>query len=680
MSGTAIDHLGGGLFEAHGRDEAGWDEEAGHRDMWFAARDIAFDRSCQDLDVDAMLERMGFGPGRPGADAARLLPDDIPHELEMMVTLMVRVLFIEISAFHTFAWAEAWMSDADLVAGDGEAARLVSYIRADETPHVDYLRTALSEMRDRTWIGEGGRRHSGSDMIGRIWEPLLAHSLGPGRDDARRAALAEVEFWCARHRNGSDLLAAIRRARCGMKFGVFYEHQLPRPWQEDSEYRLMQDALEQVELADRLGFDVVWEVEHHFLEEYSHSSAPEVFLAACSQRTKDIRLGHGIIQTAPGYNHPARTAERVATLDLISGGRVEFGSGESGSEAELGGFLVDPVTKRDAWLEGLQVALRCMTETPFSGVDGRFVQMPPRNVVPKPMQRPHPPLWVACSRRDTILLAAEKGIGALTFAFIDPEEATKWVSDYEQTLAERCVPVGLTVNPNIACVTQMMCHPDERVALDRGLEGGNFFGYSLGHYYVFGEHRPGSTDVWSEYLDRRGAAGLLPGDRDRPAPGAARRQVGGRRPHRPAGSDGDARAGARVPRTVRGGGCRPGHLRPAGRPEPPRAHLRVARALRPGGPPCLQGARRGPGPEEDGTPRTGGRCRHGPAGEGAPAASAPRGLLVPRHAPALGRRLREPGDAGLVGELRRGAGQGAEGRRARHPRRLNRSAPGRWPP
>jgi hypothetical protein len=150
---------------------------------------------------------MGFGPGRPGADAARLLPDDIPHELEMMVSLMVRVLFIEISAFHTFAWAEEWMSDTELVAGDGEASRLVSHIRADETPHVGYLRTALSEMRDRTWIGEGGRSHAGSDMIGRIWEPLLAHSLGPGRDEGRRAALGEVEFWCARHRNGADILA-----------------------------------------------------------------------------------------------------------------------------------------------------------------------------------------------------------------------------------------------------------------------------------------------------------------------------------------------------------------------------------------------------------------------------------------------------------------------------------------
>jgi alkanesulfonate monooxygenase SsuD/methylene tetrahydromethanopterin reductase-like flavin-dependent oxidoreductase (luciferase family) len=295
-----------------------------------------------------------------------------------------------------------------------------------------------------------------------------------------------------------------------VKFGIFYEHQLPRPWDEGSELKLVQDALEQVELADRLGFDVVWEVEHHFLEEYSHSSAPEVFLAAASQRTRNIRLGHGIIQTAPGYNHPARTAERVAMLDLVSGGRVEFGSGESSSEAELGGFGVDPATKRDAWLEGLEVAIRCMTETPFTGVDGRFVTMPPRNVVPKPVQKPHPPLWVACSRRDTILLAAEKGIGALTFAFIDPEDARHWVADYEQTLADKCVPVGRSVNTNIACVTQMMCADDEEEALRRGLEGGNFFGYSLGHYYIFGEHMPGTTDVWAEFVERRGERGYSP--------------------------------------------------------------------------------------------------------------------------------------------------------------------------
>src|SRR5207245_10343174 len=132
-----------------------------------------------------------------------------------------------------------------------------------------------------------------------------------------------------------------------MKFGIFYEHQLPRPWEPDSELQLFQDALDQVELADRLGLDYVWEVEHHFLEEYSHSSAPEVFLAAASQRTSRIRLGHGIVQLPLGFNHTARVAERIATLDLVSDGRVEFGTGESSSEAELGGFGVDRAAKRD---------------------------------------------------------------------------------------------------------------------------------------------------------------------------------------------------------------------------------------------------------------------------------------------------------------------------------------------
>ena len=283
-----------------------------------------------------------------------------------------------------------------------------------------------------------------------------------------------------------------------------------RPWDDDGEHRLIQDALDQVELADRVGFSHVWEVEHHFLEEYSHSSAPEVFLAACSQRTSRIRLGHGIILTAPGFNHPARTAERVAMLDLVSNGRVEFGSGESSSEAELAGFGIDPVIKREQWLEGLEVALRCMVEQPFTGVDGDYVKMPPRNVVPKPLQKPHPPLWVACSRRDTILLAAEKGMGALTFAFIDPEEARNWVGEYERTLASSCVPVGWAVNPQVACVSPMMLHPDEDEAIRRGVEGANFFGYSLGHFYVFGEHRPGVTNVWSEYEKRRSAQGFDP--------------------------------------------------------------------------------------------------------------------------------------------------------------------------
>src|SRR4029077_16507553 len=237
----------------------------------------------------------------------------------------------------------------------------------------------------------------------------------------------------------------------GMRFGIFYEHQLPRPWELSSEHRLLQNALEQVELADKSGIDYVWEVEHHFLEEYSHSSAPELFLAAASQRTSRIRLGHGIVQTVPAINHPARVAERIATLDVLSAGRVEFGTGEGSAAAELDAFGVPPGDKRAMWEEGVRVALRCLTESPFTGHAGDYVRLPPRNVVPKPVQRPHPPVWVACSRRETIHLAAQEGIGALAFGFLDRGEARHWVDDYYATLASEGVPIGDAVNANVAC-------------------------------------------------------------------------------------------------------------------------------------------------------------------------------------------------------------------------------------
>src|SRR5437588_3987174 len=294
-----------------------------------------------------------------------------------------------------------------------------------------------------------------------------------------------------------------------MRFGIFYEHQLPRPWEEGAERRLISDALEQVELADRVGIDSVWEVEHHFLEEYSHSSASEVFLAAASQRTARIRLGFGIVAIPPGYQHPARVAEKVAMLDLVSGGRVELGTGETSSGAELEGFGVDRETKREQWGEALDAVTRMMVEEPFAGWDGRFLKMPPRNVVPKPVQRPHPPLWVACSRRETIRLAAEKGIGALSFSFVEPEEAKEWVDEYYDIIAsERCVPAGFDVNPNVAVVLPMMCHADEATAIERGIDGAHFFGYSLAHYYVFGDHRPGRTSIWDEFVERRDEAGF----------------------------------------------------------------------------------------------------------------------------------------------------------------------------
>jgi hypothetical protein len=223
VRGTAMSHLGGGLYEAHARDEAGFEDEGGHKQMWFAARDVAFEQPLTEDETATMLSRMGIvPPGSAGApplaevrrqqEALRVLPTDVDFDLELLVERMTRLLFIEVSAFHTFAWAEEVLSDTDLVAGNGEAARLVSYIRADETPHVEYLRTTLSEMRDRTWIGASGQTYPGSEMVGRIYDKCLADSLGGRRKDMLRVTLGEVEHALAGHRAGDAILEEFHAA------------------------------------------------------------------------------------------------------------------------------------------------------------------------------------------------------------------------------------------------------------------------------------------------------------------------------------------------------------------------------------------------------------------------------------------------------------------------------------
>ena len=191
IRGTATEHIPRGLFEAHARDEAGFEDEAGHDRMWFAARDIAFEHPVTTDQTAIMLERMGIsGPG--GAPlAARELPD--AFELESMLARMIGLLFIEISAFHTFRWAEEVLSDPELTAGDGEAARIVSYIRADETPHVGYLEVALSEMRDRTWIGTDGTRFDGAEMMPIVWDTALEQSMVARRSELLQLTMREIE-------------------------------------------------------------------------------------------------------------------------------------------------------------------------------------------------------------------------------------------------------------------------------------------------------------------------------------------------------------------------------------------------------------------------------------------------------------------------------------------------------
>ena len=286
-----------------------------------------------------------------------------------------------------------------------------------------------------------------------------------------------------------------------MKIGLFYELQTPRPWNDESEHSTIQEALEQVELADEVGVDYLWAVEHHFLEEYCHCSAPEVFLAAASQRTKRIRIGHGIVLTAPQINHPARIAERISTLDHVSNGRVEFGTGEGTSDIELDGFHLSRDEKNAAWREGLSAVIGMMTQPIFEGVEGRFANFPRRSVVPKPYQKPHPPLWVACNRREKIIEAARLGLGALNFSFgVKPELASKYAEAYYGRLAEGIEPIGKAVNANLAVVTGFACTTDAAAAAD-GFQAMKFFMHAINYYFEPGRKMPPRIDLAGTFGD-----------------------------------------------------------------------------------------------------------------------------------------------------------------------------------
>ncbi|MBL8555317.1 MAG: LLM class flavin-dependent oxidoreductase [Phenylobacterium sp.] len=291
-----------------------------------------------------------------------------------------------------------------------------------------------------------------------------------------------------------------------MRFGIFYEHQLPKPWNEGDEARLFHDALEQVVLADRLGYDYAWEVEHHFLEEYSHSSAPEVFLAACAALTKTIRVGHGIRQVIPHYNHPARTAEGLGTLDIVSRGRLDFGIGEGATRLELGGFAIPAREKRALALEAAEQIANMMVMEPYPGYEGNGFSFPCRNVLPKPMQKPHPPMWMACTNRDTIKIAARNGIGALAFSFLDPKEAETWSEIYYGIIrSEECVPIGHSVNAQLAMVSNFSVHRDRDEAIRRGQEGFEFFSYAV-NALVAHDVFPGRSQLFEDFQKARAAS------------------------------------------------------------------------------------------------------------------------------------------------------------------------------
>src|SRR5580658_4636522 len=240
-----------------------------------------------------------------------------------------------------------------------------------------------------------------------------------------------------------------------MEFALQYEIQRSRPHYEGFMYDIYHQATEQVKLADRMGYHSVWTVEHHFLDEWSYSSAPEVWYGALSQVTSRIRLGHGVCLLPIPFNHPARVAERIAVLDIMSNGRVEFGSGRSITEAELDGFQVNPEDSKPMWEEAIKAIPKMWTQEKFSW-DGKYFKMPERGVIPKPIQKPHPPMWVASTQPATWETAGHMGIGALGFGISEPGVLDKLIGMYKKALKD-CEPVGSFVNDRTAAATVCIC-------------------------------------------------------------------------------------------------------------------------------------------------------------------------------------------------------------------------------
>lgn len=274
-----------------------------------------------------------------------------------------------------------------------------------------------------------------------------------------------------------------------MRFALFYEIPVPRPWGPDDEHRAYKDVLEQAVAAERFGWDAVWTVEHHFLSEFSHCSNPEVLYGAIAARTSRIRLGYGVRLMPKPYNHPVRTAESVAVLDLISDGRVDFGTGRSSTRAELEGFGIDPAETRAMWQEAIEHVVACWTNEEVE-LAGRYWQLPRWRVHPKPLQKPHPPIWGATSSEEGHRQVGALGLGLCSFAVgVPPEEVKAKVDIYRDAVRSCTAPLGAYVHDNAATFTMALCAPDRQQALDAARE-------SFEHYPAAGARQIASMAGW----------------------------------------------------------------------------------------------------------------------------------------------------------------------------------------
>jgi alkanesulfonate monooxygenase SsuD/methylene tetrahydromethanopterin reductase-like flavin-dependent oxidoreductase (luciferase family) len=251
-----------------------------------------------------------------------------------------------------------------------------------------------------------------------------------------------------------------------MIIDVFSELQKARPWPEAHERRVIEEAIEQARLADALGYGCWWNVEHHGATEFSYSSAPELMPVVLSQHTERLRFGHSGILAPFRINHPLRVAERAAFLDVVSGGRLELGLARSGGN-EWSTFGVEPETTRDQLREALHMIPRMWTETPFSW-DSANLTIPERDVVPKPIQRPHPPLWQTCTSPESFEMAGELGVGALATTLLSPLSSLGLLFEHYQRGLDRMQPCSEVVNAQRSVFTFVHCAETREAAIASG--------------------------------------------------------------------------------------------------------------------------------------------------------------------------------------------------------------------
>ncbi len=271
-----------------------------------------------------------------------------------------------------------------------------------------------------------------------------------------------------------------------MKFSIIYEAQMVDT-SRAAEAQVFQDMVEQCLLAEKLGFDCIWAVEHTALTQYAHMSAPESFLAFIAGKTSRIHVGHGVVCLPFAMNHPIKVAERIATLDILSQGRLHFGVGKGGTQQEAGAF--------GNRLEDLQPQIdEAMYMIPKMWLDGDFehksdlITIPPRPIWPKPYQQPHPPMYIACTREETLTLAGSRGLGALVLGFSGPDEIAKKNEIYRQAFRDRdpAKQVGFRPTNHLAALCPAIVLEDREKARRIGVRGQRFFAESIRYWYAGG--------------------------------------------------------------------------------------------------------------------------------------------------------------------------------------------------